>query len=522
VELRDYLNVMRSRSRIVILAVVVVTLTVLAVSLLQSPAYQGEARVFIGDTDAGAAILGSKSGDSGGTERSSQTQVELMTSQPVLEKAIRSLKLQTTPKALRKKLTVKAVGQTNVITITATDGNPERAAVTANAVANAYVQWSRETKRESINAAADEVQVRLDAAKAEILDVSRRIQGAGRTEGLAAELTIATAKYSALSQKLEDLRVNEDLAVGSGRVTTSAAADPNPVSPKPVRNGILAIALGLIVGVGLAFLLESMDDTIKSMQQAEELYGAPVLGNIPGTNSAQPQQRTLSIVDDPGGPAAEAYRVLRNNLNFVNFQNNIKTLLITSSVPAEGKSTVAANLAMALVNSGAKVALVNSDLRRPATGEFFDVHNRVGLSDVLLGGIVLEAALQRPVGPNLLVLNSGTMPPNPSELIGSEQMAELLSSLQELSDWVILDSPPLLAASDASALVQWSDAVLMVAHGGVSTRRAAEAGREMLEKVGARTVGVVLWGLKVGPSEGLGFYGSYGHADHTSEPGDNG
>jgi succinoglycan biosynthesis transport protein ExoP len=525
VELRDYLNVIRARKWIIIQAVIIVTLTALVVSLLQSPSYQGEAKVLITDKDTGAAIFGTAVGElSGSPERGLQTQVQLMQLRPLAETAIRKLNLQTTPEDLLSKVTVSAVGQTNLITLTAIDGDAKRASEIANAMADAYVQWSKNTKRESIKAAADEVQSRLDDARTEILALGKKITDSGKTDQLTAELSIATGAYTTLAQKLEELRVNEQLEVGSGRVVSSAVVNTEPTAPRPVRNTGLGLAVGLVFGLGMAFLLEYLDNTIKSTEEAEKFFGAPVLGYIPAEHFDAGETRRLTIVQKPGSSAAESYRVLRNSLDFINFEHDIKTLLVTSSAPAEGKSTVSANLAAALAQAGSKVVLVNCDWRRPVTDQFFPVNNIVGLSDVLLGRNSLKAALQKPGDQDLLVLAAGKMPPNPSELLGSAKMAELIKSLGEWADWVIVDSPPLLAVSDASAFARWADGVLLVTRGGVSTRQAAKTGREMLDKVGARVVGVVVWGLEEGPAGGGhgyyydGYYGSYYYHGYYSQP----
>jgi succinoglycan biosynthesis transport protein ExoP len=530
VELRDYLNVIRARRWIVIQAIIIVTLAVIVVSLLQPATYQGTAKVLISDKDVGAAIFGSAAGElAGSPERGLQTQVQLMQLRPMAETAIRKLNLQTTPEDLLDEVTVSTAGQTNLITLTATDGDAKRAAAIANAMAEAYVEWSRESKRESIKAAADEVQSRLGEARTEILALGRKITDSGKSDQLTAELSIATGLYTTLAEKLETLRVNEQLEVGSGRVVSSAVLETEPVAPRPVRNSLLGLVFGLILGMGVAFLIEYLDNTIKSTEETEKAYGAPVLGYIPAETFDKEEKRRLTIVQKPGSPAAEAYRVLRNSLDFVNFEHNIKTVLITSAAPGEGKSTVAANLAAALSQTGAKIVLVCCDFRRPVTEQFFAVNNTIGLSDVLLGRNTLKAALQKPGAHELLVLCSGRMPPNPSELLGSTKMAELLGSLNEWADWVIVDSPPLLAVADASAFARWADGVLMVTRGGVSTKQAAKTGREMLEKVGARVVGVVVWGLEEGPAGGGygyyydGYYGSYHYRGYyTQTPGEGG
>jgi capsular exopolysaccharide synthesis family protein len=195
----------------------------------------------------------------------------------------------------------------------------------------------------------------------------------------------------------------------------------------------------------------------------------------------------------------------------VNFEHNIKALLVTSAAPDEGKSTVSANLAVCLAQTGSQVVLVNCDFRKPVTDQFFEVKKDVmGLSDVLTDRSPLQAALQRSGQENLFLLTAGHMPPNPSELLGSQKMSALIKTLEGAADWVIIDSPPLLAVADAATVARWADGVLMVTRGGVSTRQNAQKGRDMLDKVGARVVGLALWGLEEARG-GYGYYYNYYH-----------
>lgn len=509
-ELRDYLNVIRARRSVILLATVIVAAVALAVSLVQPPTYESEARVLISEKDQGAAIFGQVLPElSSQPERALQTQVQLVRVRPVAEAVVKRLGLEVQPDALMRRVSVSAIGQTNVIAISASAGSPDEARDIANAVAEEYVLASRERKRASIKEAADEVEQRLDEARAEILELGRRIQQSGRSDELAAELQIAAQTYSTLAEKLQQLRINERLESGSGTVVQSAAAAEAPVAPQPMRNTAIGLAVGLVFGLGMAFLYEYLDNTIKSTDEAEKVYGAPVLAIVPLDKYEKGVKRKLAIIDTPGSASAEAYRVLRNAIDFVNFEHNLKTLLITSATPAEGKSTVAANLAMSLAQAGKKVVLVSCDFRRPTTDQFFNVNNMIGLSDVLLGTHSLKAALQQPAEEQLLVLTAGKMPPNPSELLASNKMEELVGSLEEWADWVIIDTPPVLAVADPVSVARWADAVLMVSKAGESTKEAAQKAVEYLGKVGARIVGVAVWGLDESKHQvgyGYGYY----------------
>jgi len=524
VELRDYLNVIRARRGVIILATVIVAAVALAVSLIQPATYAAQAKVLISEKDTGAALFGTLIPElSSQPERALQTQVQLVEVRPVAEAAIRKLGLQETPDALLARVDVTAIGQTNVIAIKAVAKSPAEAASIANTMADEYVAASRDRKRASIKAAADEVEQRLNDAKAEILALGRRIQQSGRSDEISAELNIATETYSTLAEKLEQLRINEQLESGSGAVVQAAVVETKQVAPDPLRNVGLGIIVGLVLGLAMAFLYEYLDNTIKSTEEAEKVYGATVLGIVPMDKLDKGVKRRLTIVEAPGSAASEAYRVIRNSLDFINFEHDLKTLLITSSAPGEGKSSVAANLAMSLTQTGKKVVLVSCDFRRPTTEQFFPVTNTIGLSEVLLGTHTLKSALQRPGDDQLLVLTAGKMPPNPNELLGSTKMQEVIASLEDWADWVIIDTPPVLAVADPVSVARWVDGVVVVSKAGDSTREAAEKSVQLLAKVGARIIGVVVWGLDETKNQagyGYGYYtgGYYYYRSYYGAP----
>jgi len=512
VELRDYLNVIRVRRGVIILATFIVTAVALAVALIQPKVFSAQAKVLISEKDTGAAIFGTVLPElSSQPERALQTQVQLVEVRPIAEQTIKKLGLAIAPDDLLEHVDVQGVGQTNVIAISADADSAKGASEIANTMADEYVIASRERKRASIKEAADEVEERLEQAREEILALGRKIQESGTSDELTAQLAIATGTYTTLAEKLEQLRINERLESGSGTVVEAAVVEITPISPKPLRNAGIGALVGFVLGIAMAFLYEYLDNTIKSTEDAEKVYGAPVLGIVPLEKIEKGRKRQLTIIEAPGSSAAEAYRVLRNSLDFINFEHDMKTLLVTSATPGEGKSTVSANLAASLAQTGKKVVLVSCDFRRPTTDQFFDVNNLIGLSDVLLGTHSLKTALQHAGDEQLLVLTAGKMPPNPSELLGSAKMKDVIDSLEEWADWVIIDTPPILAVADPVSVARWVDGVLMVSQAGESTREAALKGVELLGKVGARVIGVAVWGLdetknKPGYGYGYGYY----------------
>lgn len=522
-DLRDLLRVIRTRKWVIITVTVLATALAVSVSLLQTPLYESEARVLITEKNAGADIVGAQGSEfSSQPERNLQIQVQLMQGRPLMESTIASLGLDVTSDDLANQVEVVAVGQTNVVTVTAKAEDPQRAADIANTLSEAYVTWSRDYNRKSIQTAITEVERRLEDARADVIEVSRDIQRLGESAELNSELSIATASYTTLAEQLGDLKVSEQLEAGSGSVVSPAVANPEPAEPRPVRNGTLGLAIGLVFGLGVALLTEYLDTTLRSTDEIEDVYGAPVLGIIPAEKAKDDENRRLAIVRHPGSAAAEAYRGLRNSLDFINFEHSIKTLLVCSAEPAEGKSTVAANLAAGLAQTGKRVVFVNCDFRRPTVDQFFHVTNALGLADVLAGTSPLQAALQRPAGlPNLSVLTSGKLPPNPSEMLGSARMRDTLEALAAEADWVILDSPPILAVADTGAVARWADGALVVIKAHSSHRDAARKARETLEQVGARVLGGVVWGLEghtYGGGYGYGGYGAYHAYSEVTAP----
>lgn len=479
VELKDWVRVVRMRWRLVSLVVLVVVVAAAAGSLIQPPTYQARARVLVTEQNAGSTLIGSPLPDQTNQPGFVQTQVELIGSAPLVQKTIDTLGLKTTSDDLLKRVTLSEVGQTNLVTIDVLDGDAQRAARIANALAYGYVAWSRDVKQASIKAAGDELQQRLDAARAQ------------QNKNLSATL----------ADKLESVHMAQQLETGSGIVLPATGAGAVRVAPNVVRNGALGIVVGLVCAFGIVVLAEYFDDTIKDPDEAEVLYDAPVLAHIHAERSDQQAGRRLSVVERPSSPEAEGYRILRNSLHFGGSERGAKVVLVASPESSEGRSNVAANLAASLSQAGKQAMLIVCDFRRPSVGRVFDVKEDRGLSDALAARNPVDwtssratSLFQRPKGfKRLWVLAAGMTPDNPSDLLGSPQMGDLIRRLRNSMDWIIMDTPPLLEVADAMAAAQWADGVLVVVRDRASTRDAAKKGRAQLENAGACILGVVVW-----------------------------
>jgi capsular exopolysaccharide synthesis family protein len=293
-----------------------------------------------------------------------------------------------------------------------------------------------------------------------------------------------------------------------------------PVRPKTKLNTAFGLALGLMLGVGLAFLREFLDRSLKTAEQLEAAAGVPVVGMIPPFKAAR---QPIPVAQQPRTPAAEAFRKLRTNFGFLGVDREDVCCVVTSPASADGKSTVTANLAIALAQTGQRVAVIDADLRKPSLHKLFDLPQRVGTTTVLLDQADVEDALQYP-GPDLpAVLTAGQLPPNPSELLGSRRMADLVARLRASYNVVLIDCAPLLPVTDPMVVSQFADGVLLVTRSGKTTRDQATAVRAVCAKAGARVFGTVLNATPVTEGDQPSHYAYYGEVGRAGrrkvEPG---
>ncbi len=284
-----------------------------------------------------------------------------------------------------------------------------------------------------------------------------------------------------------------------------AAAPLEPIRPKVPVNTLLGALVGLMLAGALVFLIEYLDDTLKTAEQISQVLGLPVIGYIAEIEHGK--QATPYVSENPRSPISEAFRSLRTNLEFAGVDKPIKTLLVVSVHPSEGKSTVAANLAVSLAQSGKHVILMDADLRRPHIHTFFGLSNRAGLSDLFRDATTLTDVTRPWRDPNLCIVTSGDIPPNPADLLGSKKMETILNTARKTADIVIVDAPPFLVA-DASILAARMDGVLLVIRPGKTPSDAALSTLEQLKRSGARLVGVVMNRI---PRNRPYYYGGYRH-----------
>lgn len=323
------------------------------------------------------------------------------------------------------------------------------------------------------------------------------------------------------------LQKRRELNAVSGTGGTNVSVSNNsrlphaPIGPQRMRTILIAFMLSLVAGIGLAFLLDFLDDSIRSVDDISRYINLPSLALIPAAGSDKPRLRggapaaatdttALAMVKDVRSPIAESYRHLRTSLLLSSAGTPPRTILVTSSQPSEGKTTTAINTAFILAQTGAEVLIIDCDLRRPRLHAHFNLPNVRGLTNALSGDTAeIESLLQTcEPSPNLKVLTSGPMPPNPAELLGSEEMRKLLKSLSERFTHVIVDSPPAISFTDASILSTFVDGVILVVHGGRSSRAVVRRAKQQLMDIGANIFGVVLNNVKM-QSKGNYYYSGY-------------
>jgi capsular exopolysaccharide synthesis family protein len=264
----------------------------------------------------------------------------------------------------------------------------------------------------------------------------------------------------------------------------------DPIRPKVLQNTLLGTALGLLIGGGIALLIELLDDTVKSPGEITNRLHLPILGYIPPM--AEDNDYPITVLE-PRSTWSESFRSLRTNIQFASIDHPIRALMVTSPIPRDGKSTIAANLGVVLAQGQHRVSLIDADLRRPFQYKIFNLPNRNGLTDALIQPeFNLNGSLKKTKVENLTVLTAGDIPPNPSELIGSEKMLSIVSDLQQHMDIIIIDTPPVMAVSDPIALSTRIDGVIIIVRPGVTKQAALDHTVEQLRQVSANILGIVM------------------------------
>ena len=339
--------------------------------------------------------------------------------------------------------------------------------------------------------------------------------------------------YEGLLQKLKEAGVSAGLKSNNVKLIDPARVPSAPSEPNIPRNLGFALLLGLTTGIGLAFLLENLDNTVRTPEQAQAVAALPSLGMIPlGSKGTPERSRQLAVASSkeavelvtqvhPQSQMAEAYRSLRTSLLLSSSGAPPKVILVTSALPQEGKTTTSINTAVVLAHKGVRVLLMDADLRRPGIHKILGLGPRIGLSNVLTGSADLQQVVTRsPLLPNLVVLPAGTPPPNPAELLASTDMRDLIERLRNQYDHIVIDTPPALSVTDAVVLATRADAVVLVIRSGHTTKQALRRAREVLGRVNAKVAGVLMNAVNLRSADYYYYYeyqGKYGGRYYVEE-----
>ena len=511
-ELRDYIKIISKWLWLIVLSTAIAGFFSFLAVRNQPPTYQAKTTLIVG-----TALQQQEPNqlDLYLAQSLAQTYTEIARRQPVQDATMEALGLSWLPN-----YAVTLVEGTQLLEISVSDSDPVRAAAVAEELANQLIaasptspQADQAERRQFVDEQLDELQTGINDTRAEI----EKLQSALGEMFSAREIADTQSQIAALQQKQNSLQYNYGQLLaytGQGSVNSLAILEHAEVpggalGPNKQMTILTAAAIGLALALGAVFMIEYLDDTLKTPEDVARATKLTTLAGISRIAGGKREER-LVTVSHPKSPISEAYRVLRTNLQFSSLDRPLRTLVITSPNPVEGKSTTVANLAVVMAQAGNRVIVVDADLRRPVMHRLFGLENKEGLTTLLLSdNPVLDGHVQSTAVENLRVLSTGPLPPNPSELLGSQRMAALIERLKADSDVILFDSPPSLAVTDASVLATQTDGVLLVADAGRTRRNFAEQSATRLRQVGGNLLGVVLNRLQ--PGTGAYYYYYYSH-----------
>jgi non-specific protein-tyrosine kinase len=410
---------------------------------------------------------------------------------------------------------VSQVGETQFLRISAQTNDPGLSQALADTAAQIFIEEETNQQQARFQRELDDLQTKIESLEASIAETQAEIASLDSAEGetsefnrmersrLESQLTRDQTRLVVLLQSAEEFRMAMARYTDYISVYTPAEMATSAVKLETVQKTLLGAATGLIIGLSIAFLLEYLDDTIRSPEDIKRTLPAAVLGTLPRLKESDDHLLTLVVGKDPFQPVAEAFRNLRTSIQFSAVDEPVRTLLVTSPLPTDGKTFTAANLAAVMAQGGRDVILVDSDLRRSVQHRVFGLPKEPGVTSALLSPEEQGIALRETDVKGLKVVTGGARAPNPAELLASDRFQDFVAWLKEQADVVIFDSPPVLAVTDAAVLSTVVDATLLVVDHGRTRRAAAAQATERLMNVGGNLLGIVLNRL---PPNGDGYY----------------
>jgi polysaccharide biosynthesis transport protein len=490
--LEQILNILRRHGRWVGLSLVVVMTAAFLFSEGQAKRYTATTALVFNNNQLGQQAAGLQPVSVNNQPAQQSTNVKLVELGDMAEKTAQVLRPALSTQSVKKSLSVSAQGESNIVDVSATAGSPKLAAAIANTYSEQFVTEQQNSNHQYYASALALVNKQLAA-----LGPRQRLSPAG----------------VALENRAQSLGVLAELHSGNVQIAQTAGVPTAPSSPKTKRNTILGAIVGLLLGLGIAFLVERLDRRLREPADLADIYGIPLLGVIPeSTALAGSSGRSNGASNGLPDGESESFHLIRAHLRYFNVDRQLRTLLVASAAPGDGKTTVARHLATVTAKMGSRVLLMEVDLRRPTIARQLGVRSQPGLSDVLIGaGTVSRVRQSIDLDPassehrrTLDVIVAGMAPPNPAALIESHAMEHVLEEVKSEYDLVVIDTPPLTAVSDAFPLLRKVDGVVIVGWVGRNRRDVAQRLHETLVGAGAPLLGVIANGFT---SRGLGAYG---------------
>ena len=493
IDIKKYFYLFLHWAWLIVLVAIIAAASAFFISQQQTPVYRATTKVMV-DVPAGsmtewtAITL---------AERLSTTYAEMMTNRSLMQEVIDTLGLPMGPSALAGMITVRNQSNTQLMEVQVESIDPQEAAVIANSLVSIFSAEIRELQTGRFDLSRANIEAQMFEVEQQIAETTAQLQGQPQGEArdrLETRLTQQQQVYATLMTSYEQLRLSEAQSISTVVIYDPATIPTFPVRPRPLMNSALAGLTGLLLSVGAVFAVDALDDTLKSPDDIKEALGLPILGVI--SEFSQDKDNDLIAANKPRSPITEAFRTLRTNMQFASIDQELKSFLVTSAEPTEGKTTIAANLALVFAQAGRDTLLLDADLRRPQVHRRFNLNNHDGLTSLFFhpgndSNGNFKDVLHTPFS-NLNVLTSGKVPPNPSETLASEKMKNLLAQLKDESEILIIDTPPVLAVTDAVVLSPLVDGVLIVVAPGRTKGAAARAMIEQLQRSKAKILGVAV------------------------------
>ena len=526
-DLRDSLAVLRRRKWTIIIVVLVVLALGAVMSYRKSPVYEASASLLLKAASQNSVLAEATSID---PKRRVQNEAELLRGSRTAGEVESRL-------GFGAGVSVAAGGDSDVIEITASASDPERAALIANTYAEAHRDLRQQDSLELLSGARQEVQLQIDDIDETAAQLAQQLNDLQTQRfntpdpviqaDLDKQINQVTQSRDAILRgrdayvnDLGDLDIEEDLARQNPplEILAPASAPGGPVSPDHRQDLTVTLVLGLLLGIAVAFVQEHLDDSVRNVNDLAKVTGGlPSLAIIPRHESTpEGEMPPILTATKPMSHTAESYRSLRTSVEFLALEKRMQTIQVTSAQAGEGKTSTVVNLAVAFAQAGEKVIVVDCDLRRPRLHEYFGLDRHLGFTSVLLNERNLDKVVRVAPGfDNLQVLCSGPLAPNPSELLGGERFAEIIRKLSTDHTVVLIDSPPVLPVTDALVLSRVADATIVVASSGVSSKRRFARSVDSLRQVGAPLVGSVLNSAPLDVAYGYVDYGYVAYGNGT-------